>query len=141
MDIILLPVLNRATSPSAALKLLKDSRRSMAVMVDSPPQGLISVLEIRRAKNRNTPSLEGADLEPIAIVRDAEFDANAFVALQFPDSVFAVVREQLIQTYPGMAHRQMKMNPADETFFERLLPPGLMHGFVGYDRGAAVVLT
>ena len=42
MDIILLPIPNRATSPSASLKILEDSRRSMAVMVDSPLQGLIA---------------------------------------------------------------------------------------------------
>jgi len=58
MDIILLPVLKRETLPADALKVMKESRRSVAVMVGSPPEGLVTSLEIRKAKNSKQTNFE-----------------------------------------------------------------------------------
>ena len=141
MDIILLPVLNRATSPDDALTFMKESRRSVAVVVGSPPQGLITSLEVRKAKNQKKTNLENVELQPLSVLFDGDFSADGYAALRLPENTFAMVREHLLQTFPGMAHRQLNVPYKDLTAFEKILPANAMHGFLGYDRGAAVVIT
>jgi len=141
MDIILLPVLSSDTFPVDALKIMKESRRSVAVVVGSPPKGLITSLEVRKAKNKNQTDLKSVELKPLSVLFDGDFSANGYAKLKLPENSLAKVREHLLQTFPGMAHRQLNVPYIDLTAFENILPPGMMYGFLGYDRGAAVVIT
>jgi len=141
MDVILLPVLSRETSPNVALKVMTESRRSVAVVVGSPPLGLIGSLEVRKAKNQHKQSLETADLQPLSVLFDGEFTADGYAVLRLPENSFALVREHLLHTFPGLAHRQLNVPYGDLMSFDQILPPGSMHAFLGYDRGAAVVIT
>ena len=141
MDIILLPVLSRATSPDEALAIMKESRRSGAVVVSSPPQGIITASGARKAKNQNLKDLLNAELEPLPLLFDGDFVSEGFALLNLPHTAFATVRGHLLQTYPGMGHQPIWVAPPDLTAFERIIPAGSELGFLGYDRGAAVVLT
>ncbi len=141
MDIILLPVVKRTQSPEKALQILKESRRSVAVLVGSPPQGLITSFGVRKAKNQHQASLESVEVEPLTVLFDGDFSTEGYAALNLPQQAFAVVREHLLQTYPGMAHRRLYVPSEQLPPFEQLLPGGAVHGFLGYDRGAAVVMT
>jgi hypothetical protein len=141
MDIILLPTLEWTISPTEALTVMKESLRSIAVVVGSSPRGLVTAREVRKAKNRQQPNLKEVELEPLSVLFDGAFTAEGYAILNLPESSFAMVREHLLQTFPGMAHRQLNIAPANLGRFEQILPPGTMHGFLGYDRGAAVVMT
>jgi hypothetical protein len=141
VDIILLPVVTLATTPDAALKIMMEARRSVAVVVGSPPFGLITSLSVRRAKNQKRPNLHGAELEPLALLFDGDFVSQGYAALKLPDAAYVTVREQLLQTFPGMGHRPLYVAPKDLPTFEQVLPAGFGYGFLGYDRGAAVVIT
>jgi CBS domain-containing protein len=141
VDIILLPIVTLDTTPDDALKKMKEARRSAAVVVGSPPLGLITSLGVRRAKNQKLPNLRGVELVPLAFLFDGDFATEGYTALKFPDTSYVTVREHLMQTYPGMGHRQLYIAPQDFPVFDRILPVGLLQGFLGYDRGAAVVIT
>jgi len=141
VDIILLPVLSRTYTPFTALLLMKESRRSAAAVLGSPPQGLITSLEVRKAKNQERTNLQEAALEPLMVLFDGDFIHEGYAALKLPDTAFATVRQHLLQTFPGMAHRQLNISYPEVTAFEQILPPGAAQGFLGYDRGAAVVIT
>jgi CBS domain-containing protein len=141
VDIILLPVVTLDTTPDDALKNMKEARRSAAVVVGSPPLGLITSLSVRRAKNQQLPNLRGGELEPLAVLFDGDFVTQGYTALKLPDTSYVTVREHLLQTYPGMRHRQLYISQEDLPMFDRILPAGLRQGFLGYDRGAAVVIT
>ena len=141
MDIILLPIVTLDTTPNDALKKMKEARRSAAVVVGSPPLGLIMSLSVRRAKNQQLPDLRGAELEPLAVLFDGDFVTRGYSALKLPDSSYMTVREHLLQTYPGMGHQELHIALQDIPAFDRILPSGLPLGFLGYDRGAAVVIT
>jgi hypothetical protein len=141
MDIVLLPVLSRLTQPSLALQIMRDSRRSAAVLVNSPPQGMISSFAVRKAKNENLPSLETAPFEPLAVLFDGDFLTEGYAALKLPADAFFTVQSHLLQTFPGSAHRQLIVSPDALPAFESLLSSAGPQGFLGWDRGAAVVLT
>lgn len=141
MDIVLLPVLSRLDKPRDALQVMRESRRSAAVMVDSPPQGLIDSLAVRRASNQNLESLKTAELEPLFVLFDGDFLTEGYAALRLPHDALFTVRNHLLQTFPGMAHRPLSVSFNSLPAFESLLPPAVGQGFLGYDRGAAVVLT
>jgi CBS domain-containing protein len=118
MDIILLPVLNRATSPDQALKVMKESRRSVTVVVGSSPQGLLTSLEVRRAKNQKQPNLQETKLEAPSIVFEGDFTTTSYIELGLPENLFPMVQQHLMQTFPGMAHRQLNVPAVDLPKFE-----------------------
>jgi len=141
VDIILLPVLSRLTPPSTALMVMKESRRSVAAVVGSPPQGLISSLGVRKAKNQKLTSLQNAELEPLLVLFDGDFIPEGYMMLKLPNAAFATVRGHLLQTFPGMGHQPLSVGPQELLAFEQVLPSGAAQAFLGYDRGAAVVMT
>jgi CBS domain-containing protein len=141
VDIILLPVVTLDTTPDNALKTMREARRSAAVVVGSAPLGLITSLSVRKAKNQKLPNLRNAEREPLAVLFDGEFISQGYMALNLPDTSYVTVREQLLQTFPGMGHRQLNVAPSDVPTFEQVLPAGVQQAFLGYDRGAAVVIT
>ena len=141
MDIILLPVVNCSKSPSEALKAMKEARRSAAVVVASPPQGLITSLEVRRLINSGKETLKDAVLQPLLVVFDGEFDAAVYLSLNLPESLLGRLQQHLLQTFPGLGHREFRLPVADAPSFERLMPGIPEQALIGFDRGAAVVLT
>jgi len=141
MDIILLPVVIQTSPPAYVLKLMKLSLRSAAVVVGSPPLGMITALQARIAKNQQMPDLKNAEYQPLAVVYDGQFDHQAYTALQLPSHLYGNIRNHLMETYPGMAHRAFYASVNEVTAFEAKLPANVDYGFLGYDRGAAVVLT
>ena len=140
MDIILLPVLSRTIQPFEALMVMKDSRRSVAVVVGSPPPCLITSLDVRKAKNQQRKDLQEVGLEPLFVLFDGDFINEGYATLKLPGTAFPTVRQHLLQTFPGLAHRQLHVSSSDLTVFEQILH-GAAQGFLGYDRGAAVVMT
>jgi hypothetical protein len=141
MDIVLLPVLSRRTQPSLALQIMRDSRRSAAVLVDSPPQGLISSFAVRMAKNEKLTSLETAPVEPLVVLFDGDFLTEGYAALKLPADAYFAVQSHLLQTFPGSAHRRLSVSSNALPAFEALLTSAGPQAFLGWDRGAAVVLT
>jgi hypothetical protein len=63
------------------------------------------------------------------------------VKLKLPETSLAQVRAHLLETFPGMPHRQLIVQSTDYPKFQQLIPAGATHAFLGYDRGAAVVIT
>jgi hypothetical protein len=121
---------------------MRESRRSAAVVVGSPPLGLIDSLSVRKAKNQKLSSLENVELEPLFVLFDGDFLTKGYAALNLPsDDTFFKVQDQLLQTFPGMAHRRLFVSDNALPQFENLIPPGFQQAFLGYDRGAAVVVT
>jgi hypothetical protein len=141
MDIILLPVVVQTSSPADVLKVMKQSLRSAAVVVGSPPLGMITALQARKTKNQQKLNLKGAEYQSLAVVYDGQFDYEAYTKLKLPHHLYGKIRNQLMETYPGMSHRAFYATVDEATAFESKLPAGSDYGFLGYDRGAAVVLT
>ena len=140
MDIILLPLINQKDSPADALKTLRKSLRSVGVLVSSPPLGLVTSKSIRKAKNLGAEDLTNVERQPIALIADGEFEV-AYNTLKLPSHLYGQIRRHLTQTFPGRPHREFLVPAPDLATFENLLPAGYSHGFLGYDRGAAVVIT
>lgn len=140
MDIILLPLINQKDSPANALKILRKALRSVGVLVGSPPLGLVISKSIRKAKNLGAEDMTNVERQPIALIADGEFEV-AYNTLKLPPHLYGQIRGHLTQTFPGMPHREFLVPAPDLATFENLLPAGFSHGFLGYDRGAAVVIT
>lgn len=143
MDIILLPVVNRATQPTVALRIMKESRRSVAAVgaPAAPIEGLINSVEVRKAKNGQMPDLSQASLMPVAVLHDGDFAAEGYDRLKLPTTSVGKVREHLLQTFLGAAHRELTVRYEDLPSFQGVLPPTASYALLGFDRGAAVVMT
>src|SRR5262245_14067519 len=133
MDIMSLPVLTRSTSPKDALSKLKKSRRSLAVVVGSPAQGVVGSLALRRAKNDHQESLKDIPLENLPVIFDGEFLPHGYAKLKLPETSLTKVREHLLQTFPGMPHKQLIVHGSDYSKFQQLLPPNATRALLGYD--------
>lgn len=146
MDIILLPVVSRDEPPARALRAMKEGRRSLAAVADPipgpvPVAGLITSLEVRKAKNSQQPDLKQAELMPVNVLYAGDFASAGYDRLKLPSNSFGNVYAHLLRTFPGMAHEELAVQSEDLPAFAKALPSNWPHGFLGFDRGAAVVMT
>ena len=136
MDIMSL-LLTRLTSPKEALSKLK-ARAAACCRRRVPPQGVVGSLVLRRAKNEHRKVLHALRADSCSTT---EFLPHGYAKLKLPETSLLQVREHLLQTFPGMPHKQLIVQGADTSKFQQLLPPNATRAFLGYDRGAAVVIT
>jgi hypothetical protein len=141
MDIVSLPVLDSDVSPRDALGALVSAKRSAALMKVGPVLRVVTSTTIRKAINQGTPTISVTECEEVPQLFIGSFE-NGYTMLGLPAQAFNTVRNHLYQTFPGQSHSRIDVEESLRPSFEKVLatlPSG--YALIGYDRGAAVLLS